>query len=100
MEFQSRLPNHTQDDHLLRSIHTHSFLQILTELNSTLIVSTYQAGKLIVVRADGETVNTHFRQFQKPMGVAATPDRLAIGTNASIWDLRNNPAAAQKLDVA
>ena len=82
----------------LRSVHTQSFLQVLQQLGLSLVVSTYQAGKLIVIRAEAEAVNTHFRVFQKPMGLAATSERLAIGTAASIWELRNVPSAAARLE--
>ena len=35
-----------------------------------MLVSTYQAGKLVALRADGGVLNTHFRIFKKPMGLA------------------------------
>lgn len=82
----------------LRSVHTTNFPQILTQLGISLVVSTYQAGKLIVLRADREVINTHFRVFNKPMGLAADRGRLAIGTAHQVWELRNVPAVAQKLE--
>ncbi len=85
-------------DEPLRSVHTNNFPQILTQLGISLVISTYQAGKLIVLRADGNTINTHFRIFPKPMGLAADIGRLAIGTAHQIWELRNVPAVAHKLE--
>ncbi|WP_228060388.1 MULTISPECIES: TIGR03032 family protein [unclassified Coleofasciculus] len=82
----------------MRSVHTTNFPQILTQLGISLVVSTYQAGKLIVLRADGEHINTHFRLFRKPMGLAADRGRIAIGTANQVWELRNVPAVAQKLE--
>ena len=65
----------------LRSVHTANFGEILSELGISLLVSTYQAGKLVILRADGQGgVNTHFRGFNKPMGLAIGGNRLAIGT--------------------
>lgn len=81
----------------LRSVHTQNFSELLTQIGGSLVVSTYQAGKLIVVRPDGYTLNTHFRIFSKPMGLAADPNRLAIGTSSQIWITYNVPAAAAKL---
>ena len=81
----------------LRSIHTDNFPDVLKHLGISLVVSTYQAGKLIVVRADGGALNTHFRLFQKPMGLAVNRERLAIGSGVQIWELRNVPAVAAKL---
>lgn len=82
----------------LRSVHTTHFPAILNQLGISLVVSTYQAGKLIVVRADGDKLNTHFRIYQKPMGLAVAEQRLAIGCAYQIWELRNVPAVGQRLD--
>jgi uncharacterized protein (TIGR03032 family) len=82
----------------LRSIHTTSFPQILEKLGISLLVTTYQAGKLVVLRSDGGCLNTHFRGFQAPMGLAADARRLAIGTPMHIWDFVNAPAVGHKLE--
>lgn len=85
-------------DSPLRSVHTQSFGQILEQLGSSLLVSTYQTGKLICARPDNGMVNTHFRDFERPMGLAVGPDRLAIGTRAEVLDYRNFPEVAPKLE--
>src|SRR5262245_48945475 len=82
----------------LRSVHTTNFPAILEHLGSSLLVTTYQAGKLVVVRSDGGVINTHFRAFNKPMGMAVGAGRLAIGTAVDVWEFRNVPAVAAKLD--
>ena len=75
------------------SSHTSNFPAILRHLGISLVVSTYQAGKL-VWSAPGRRLNTHFRGFQSPMGMALAGDRLAIGTAMEIWEFRNVPARA------
>jgi uncharacterized protein (TIGR03032 family) len=71
----------------------------LNELGVSVLVSTYQAGKLIVMRAQQDGVlNTHFRSFQQPMGLALDGDRLAIGTALEIWEYHNLPAVAARLN--
>jgi uncharacterized protein (TIGR03032 family) len=84
----------------LRSVHTTSLVDLLKQGGFSFLVSTYQAGKLIVVRADGNTVNTHFRNFHTPMGVAFDRGRLALGTNVHVWEFHNQPAAAKQLEPA
>jgi uncharacterized protein (TIGR03032 family) len=84
----------------LRSIHTSNFPAILQELGISLAVSTYQAGKLVLVRLEGDGLNTHFRGFNKPMGLAVSGDRLAIGTALEIWEYHNAPAVARRLPPA
>ncbi len=82
----------------LRSVHTTNFSAILDQLGSSLLVTTYQAGKLVVVRSDGGVINTHFRAFNKPMGLAVGRGRLAIGTAVDVWEFRNVPAVCAKLE--
>lgn len=82
----------------LRSVHTTNFPAILEHLGSSLLVTTYQAGKLVVVRSDGGVINTHFRAFNKPMGLAVGRGRLAIGTAVDVWEFRNVPAVCAKLE--
>src|SRR5436190_21231218 len=82
----------------LRSVHTTNFPAILDQLRSSLAVTTYQAGKLVLLRSDGGVINTHFRAFNKPMGMAVGHGRLAIGTAVDVWEFRNVPAVAAKLD--
>src|SRR5207247_10079731 len=85
-------------DAALRSVHTSNLPALFERLQVSLVVSTYQAGKVIVVRTDGGALNTHFRTFAKPMGIAADRARLTIGGANSVWDYRNMPAVASKLD--
>ena len=59
-----------------------------------MLVTTYQAGKLVVLRADQDHLNTHFRNFSQPMGLAVAGDRLAVGTVLEIWEYHNVPAVA------
>lgn len=82
----------------LRSIHTSNLPDILSEFNISLAVSTYQAGKVIIVRNDNGAINTHFRNFAKPMGIATDYSRLTIGGTNTVWYYRNMPALALKLE--
>jgi uncharacterized protein (TIGR03032 family) len=45
-------------------------------------------------------VNTHFRSFPKPMGLAVQGNRLAIGTALEVWEYHNVPAVAARLEPA
>jgi len=82
----------------LRSVHTSNFPALLDQLGISLPVTTYQAGKLVVLRADQDHVNTHFRNLSKPMGLAVAGDRLAVGTLLEIWEFHNVPAVIPKLE--
>ncbi len=82
----------------LSSVFTSNFPDILKQFNMSLIVSTYQAGKLILLRNENGTINTHFRNFNRPMGVAIKPNRLTIGCDNSIESYQNIPSLIDKLD--
>src|SRR5262245_7285194 len=81
----------------LRSVHTTSLPALLEQLGLSVLLTTYQAGKLILVRADGGVANTHFRSFDTPMGLAAERGRLALGTRTTVWEFRDQPAVARRL---
>src|SRR5262245_15712654 len=74
---------------------------LLTHLGASLLVSTYQAGKLVVVGVDPHgALALSFHNFERAMGVAVRPDRLAVGTLAQIWFLRAAPDVAARLPPA
>jgi len=82
----------------LRAVHTANFPQILRGLGASLLVTTYQAGKLVMVRDEGDHLNTHFRTFAAPMGLAVSGDRLAIGAAVQVWVYHDVPAVIAKLE--
>lgn len=86
----------TNDD-TLASVHTANFPALLSELRASVLVTTYQAGKLVVLRPDGGVLNTHYRTFARPMGLAADRNRLALGAASEIVEFYNMPAAARRL---
>ena len=84
----------------LGSLHTSNFPALLERLGISLAVTTYQAGKLVFLRADGPVLNTHFRTFPKPMGLALEGDRLALGSLSEVWEYHNNPTVAARREPA
>jgi uncharacterized protein (TIGR03032 family) len=83
---------------LLRAVHTASFPELLRRIGASLLVTTYQAGKLVMVRDEGDHLKAHFCTFQAPMGLALDGDRLAIGTAMQVWEFVDVPAVAARLD--
>jgi uncharacterized protein (TIGR03032 family) len=86
------------NDEPLASVHTSNFPALLDELGISLAVSTYQAGRLVFVRSEGDHLNTHFRTFERPMGMATLGDRLAVGCGVQVWEFRDVPAVAAKVE--
>src|SRR5262245_15512865 len=79
---------------------TGSFVALLDQLGVSLLVSTYQANKLLAVRASGQGLSTLVRTFDKPMGLALDGSRLALGTRKEVWFLRNAPDIAPRIEPA
>jgi uncharacterized protein (TIGR03032 family) len=82
----------------LRSVFTDSFARGIEQLGSSLLISTYQTGKLICARARNGSLNTHFRNFEKPMGLAVGAGRFFLGTRTEVWDFRDMPQVAPKIE--
>lgn len=81
-----------------RSVFTNGLPGLFAQLGASLLVSTYQSGRIIAVRADGGNLNTHFRSFPSPMGIAVGPGRLALGTQRHVWEYRDQPEVGRKLE--
>lgn len=84
----------------LRSVFTGGLVELFEQLGISLLVSTYQAGKLVIVRVQDGKLNTHFRNLHAPMGLAVADGRLAIGTKNHVWEFHNQPAVAKKVEPA
>lgn len=100
MTTEPTTPDPVESPPPLHSQHSVNFPELLQKLGATLLITTYQAGKLVIVRNDAGRLNTHFRSFPSPMGMALDPraDRLAIGTTTQIWQFVNVPSVAARLE--
>jgi uncharacterized protein (TIGR03032 family) len=94
--------NPTQGPTALRAVHTPNFPELLRRLGASLLVTTYQAGKLALVRNEGDHLNVHHRAFKAPMGLALADGgaKLAVGTTLQIWQFRDVPDVARRLPPA
>lgn len=64
----------------VRFEHTPNFAQVLEHLQVTLLVTIYQAGKLLAIGSHAGKLSFAFHGFDQVMGVAVSKDRIAIGT--------------------
>src|SRR5437660_3782235 len=79
---------------------TESFVALLQQLGASLLVSTYQANKLLVARAAGGGLSMLVRTLDRPMGLLVDAERLTIGTRNQVWFLRNAPDIAPRIEPA
>ena len=85
---------------LVKYEHSRHFLPLLSQLGASLAVSTYQAGKVVLIGCDRDQLKLSFHHFQRAMGLAVKPDCIAVGTRNLVWFLRNAPEIAPQLDPA
>lgn len=83
-----------------RSVFTPSVAEVLEKAGASLFISTYQSGRLIIARVIDGKLNTHFRAFPSPMGIALTPQMMTLGTKNFVWHFRNHPGLAEKLETS
>jgi uncharacterized protein (TIGR03032 family) len=65
------------------------FLEWLSQAHGSLLITTYQAGKVLLVGWNGQQVTLLARQFDKPMGVALTGNQIALTTRQEVLFFAN-----------
>ena len=75
--------------------HSPGLPELLAELDCSLALSTYQAGKVILLGTGPRGLVQLPRTFDKPMGMIADATRMAVATRDEVVLLRNAPALAQ-----
>jgi uncharacterized protein (TIGR03032 family) len=79
---------------------TDAFPALMRQLGASLVITTYQANKLLVARATGDGLSMLVRTFDRPMGLAADGGRLALGCRNQVWLFRDAPAIAPRVEPA
>ncbi len=84
----------------VRHEYTHSLPELLTRLGVSLLVSTYQAGKVVAVGVAAGELSLSYHNFERAMGLAVRPDRVAVGARAQVWFLRSAADLARRVEPA
>ena len=80
--------------------HSPSLTRLLGQLGASLVISTYQAGKVITVGVHRQKADIHFYHFEQAMGIARTPAGLAVGSRRQVWTLAGMPDLGPKVGPA
>lgn len=70
----------------------------MSQFGGSLIVSTYQAGKLAFIGWDGQQVTLNMRNFDKPLGVAYHNDQILVASRREITLFTNAKLLAYEYD--
>ncbi|HWH62423.1 MAG TPA: TIGR03032 family protein [Ginsengibacter sp.] len=80
--------------------YTPNVAELLTQLNCSLAITTYQAGKLIFLSPDGHNAMRQLpRDFEKAMGLVIKDNRMALAIKEEVIVLANVPALATDYPV-
>ncbi len=75
--------------------YTEQVPELLAELDCSLLLSTYQVGKLILISSDGNKLTQLLRDFPRDMGIALKGDQLALSTENEVIITGNSPKLAR-----
>ncbi|HEV3079097.1 MAG TPA: TIGR03032 family protein [Gemmataceae bacterium] len=84
----------------VRHEYTHSLPSLLSQLGVSLLVSTYQAGKVVAVGVAQGEVSLSYHNFERAMGLAVKSDRVAVGARAQVWFLKSALDLASRVEPA
>jgi uncharacterized protein (TIGR03032 family) len=84
----------------IRHEYTHSLPRLLTQLGVSLLVSTYQAGKVVAVGVAAGELTLSYHNFERAMGMAVKPDSIAVAARAQVWFLCSAPDVASRVEPA
>ncbi len=71
---------------------------MLRQLRCTLLVSTYQAGKLIAVGRGEQGLQLSLHEFDQAMGIAVAANTIAVGARGQVWFLADNSQLAPMIE--
>ncbi len=80
--------------------HSSNLPLVLQQLNLSVLISTYQAGKLVVVGSYQDKPSFSFHTFDQVMGVAVARDQIAIGSRRQIHFLHSAHDVAPNIPPA
>jgi uncharacterized protein (TIGR03032 family) len=75
--------------------YSNSFPEFLHKNNISIVFSTYQAGKVIVIgSSNGKSLQLFAKNFIHPMGIALREDQMAVASRSKVDLFVNSPALA------
>ncbi|MDO8453945.1 MAG: TIGR03032 family protein [Sulfurimonas sp.] len=74
--------------------YTPNFPELLNKLGGTIMLTTYQTGKVIMLSSDAKNISQLVRDFDRPMGVAFSGDRMAMALRTNITFFKDSKELA------
>lgn len=82
--------------------HSHDLADLLDDLKASMLVSTYQAGKVVMIGSHEKQLAFSFHNFDRPMGIAIdqSTNNMAVAAKDKVWFLRNVRDVAAQIEPA
>ena len=77
--------------------YTDNIPAILKKLNISLAFTSYQAGRLMFVRSDGDSLDVNFKNFPRPMGLVATEEGITLGIFTQIVNFQREDGLLEQI---
>lgn len=77
--------------------HFTSLAGLLEQLDLSILLSTYQAGRVVSIGSHQGQLRIGFSRFDQAMGLARTPNGIAVGSKDSIWTLPASREIASRI---
>src|SRR5262245_8975462 len=84
----------------IRHEYTRSLPPLFSQLGVSLLVSTYQAGKVAAVGVAAGELTLSYHNFERAMGLAVKPDAIAVAARAQVWFLHAAADLAARVEPA
>lgn len=75
-----------------------NLIQMLENIKATIVMSTYQAGKLMLIGSHNGELDLRYKEFPRPMGMVAEKGKLWAGLGHGIWQFSNYAGAAGTIE--
>ena len=77
--------------------HSQSLPGLLERLDLSVLLTTYQAGRVVSVGSHNGELRLGFSRFDQAMGLTRTPIGIAVGSRDAIWTLPVNREIAPSI---
>ena len=81
----------------VRYEYSENLAPLLSRLGASLWLSTYQAGKLVIVGVHEGALKISFHNFERAMGIAVSQKQVAVGGKDCVYFLKNAPELAAQM---
>lgn len=75
-----------------------SLVPMLHQMGATIVMSTYQAGKMMLIGEHEGKLDIRYKEFPRPMGMVWEKGKLFAGLGHGIWQFANYAGAANTIE--